>query len=119
MQIPPFEVLFNTPASFTVRLTVPESLVYFKGHFPVQPLLPGVIQVGWTLELARILLCDSIRLKSISLLKFTSPILPADTLQIAVSLSAGHDRLDFTYQVELEDGLHPSSKGRIRCQEET
>ena len=37
----------KTGDSVELKLTVPEDLVYFPGHFAGYPILPGVVQIAW------------------------------------------------------------------------
>ena len=40
-------------AALDCRLRVPYDMSIFRGHFPSAPIVPGVMQVGWAVELAR------------------------------------------------------------------
>lgn len=37
----------------TLELRVPEDLFYFEGHFPKTPILPGITQLHWAIELIK------------------------------------------------------------------
>jgi 3-hydroxymyristoyl/3-hydroxydecanoyl-(acyl carrier protein) dehydratase len=63
----------------------------FAGHFPKQPLLPGVFQ----LEMARLgaewLLGQRLRVREISKAKFLRPIIPAELIRMNLKLSEHED----------------------------
>lgn len=85
-----------------VRLTLamtPE-LSYFEGHFRGCPLLPGVVQVTWAIELGRTHIPFEGRFRALSAVKFTRVIVP-DTI-VTLQLEYSHDRreLDFAYELE-------------------
>jgi len=64
---------------------IKKDFVAFKGHFPGQPLLPGIVQIELALFCIRKFLNDkNINISEISKVKFVKPVLP-DT-QITVSL---------------------------------
>jgi 3-hydroxymyristoyl/3-hydroxydecanoyl-(acyl carrier protein) dehydratase len=41
------------PTGVALQLDVPTDLVWFDGHFPGDPILPGVAQIGWAIAFAR------------------------------------------------------------------
>lgn len=40
-------------ATATYRLRVPPALEHFRGHFPGFPILPGIVQLDWAVQLGR------------------------------------------------------------------
>ena len=42
-----------SPNGVALQLDVPTNLVWFDGHFPDDPILPGVAQIGWAIAFAR------------------------------------------------------------------
>jgi len=64
---------------------IKKDFVAFKGHFPGQPLLPGIVQIEIALFCIRKFLNDkNINISEISKVKFVKPVLP--NTQITVSL---------------------------------
>ena len=100
----------------TLRMRLPAGLFWFQGHFPGQPVLPGVAQLGWVTEaVARI--APGAVLREIEQVKFMRPMVPGDEAQLAVrKVSAGDPaRFAFEYCVLREGALVPASKGRVLC----
>jgi 3-hydroxymyristoyl/3-hydroxydecanoyl-(acyl carrier protein) dehydratase len=59
-------------------------LPYFKGHFPNNPILPGVAIIDASIEtLRRALHLDGLTVTCIKSCKFMSPVLPNCTVEIA------------------------------------
>ena len=90
--------------SFTVEWTVSQSLPYLDGHFPGTPILPAIAIVdASTYILQRALQQPHLKLKSITMAKFLSPIRPGQKLRIAC------DRLvDLGWQLKWAD-----SEGKV------
>ena len=40
------------PARAEFEIAVPDDLFFLQGHFPQQPILPGVVQIHWAIMLA-------------------------------------------------------------------
>lgn len=65
-----------------LRLDVPPQLVCFADHFPGEPLLPGVVQLGWAVQLAQQQFGIGTPLHQVVQLKFQSPIRPGCELAL-------------------------------------
>jgi acyl-coenzyme A synthetase/AMP-(fatty) acid ligase len=91
-------------------LTVPDDLAHLEGHFDAQPMVPGVVQLGWALDAAQELLGRRPRVLGIEALKFPQPLLPGQACRLDVSVSAERDRLRF----HLGDGERVFASGRCR-----
>lgn len=84
-------------------LWVDPQLEYFTGHFPGQPILPGVVQLDWSLKLAAQQWPAAMHETNFSgaqNLKFKSPIVPAELLQLVLSQQQG--KLDFIFSTPTE-----------------
>jgi 3-hydroxymyristoyl/3-hydroxydecanoyl-(acyl carrier protein) dehydratase len=90
-------------------LRAPDSLLYFDGHFPRFPILPGVVQVDWAIRLGRRhLALDASPARAIQV-KFRKPIPPNAELTLTLSLAHDGRRLAFEYR----DAQGIYSSGRI------
>ncbi|WP_296247762.1 AMP-binding protein [Pseudomonas sp. UBA4194] len=92
-----------------LHLHVPHDLAHFSGHFPKAPVLPGVVQVQWALQLARQTLELPPRFAGMEVLKFQQLVRPGDTLQLSLRFDAERSKLYFAFR----SGEAPCSSGRI------
>ncbi|MDH3265491.1 MAG: hypothetical protein OEM25_00875 [Gammaproteobacteria bacterium] len=90
-------------------ITAPDELFFFQGHFPGQPILPGVVQVHWAIELARNYLGLKPTFTGIEALKFHNVIKPRTKLRLTLEKSEQTGKLHFSFVSEM--GMH--SQGRI------
>lgn len=82
-----------------------------RGHFPEQPILPGVAQLQWAIKSARAHFAVRSAFLSAHALKFSGVIVPKAPLhlEIAADPDQGSD-LEFSYRQQ----NHVCSSGRLR-----
>ena len=85
--------------SLTCLLRVPDDLPIFRGHFPAVPIVPGVIQVAWAVELARSRGLANGPLVAISTAKFRRVLRPGMCLTARVGRGAAAGQIQFTYEL--------------------
>ena len=97
-----------------VVLHLDADLFWFQGHFPVQPLLPGVAQLDWVMHYATTLLAPGFRFHSIQNVKFQAPLLPENTVTLSLRWQEEKQILTFSYQRHDGEARHTASSGKIR-----
>ena len=83
-------------------LFLPDSLRWFKGHFPGHPLLPGVVQLHWAISAAREHLGARGAFQGLRALKFMRPLRPGKMLTLSLLPNAG----GFEFRYASEEGRH-------------
>ncbi|WP_428944152.1 hydroxymyristoyl-ACP dehydratase [Pantoea sp. FN060301] len=97
-----------------IALHLNPDLFWFKGHFAVQPLLPGVAQLDWVMHYATGVLVPGWRFHSIQNVKFQAPLLPEMTVTLALNWQEDRQLLAFSYQSHDGEARHTASSGKIR-----
>lgn len=69
-------------ASLDLELDVGADCPWFAGHFPGQPILPGVVQIGWAAHFAGELTKRDTPPTVLDRVKFKRPILPETRLTL-------------------------------------
>ncbi len=96
-----------------LELGLPTDHPAFAGHFPDQPILPGVVQVDWAVRLAAELLGTE-RLAATDLqVKFRRVIQPLKPLSLTLRVDRSKGTLSFEYRCDGEI----ASTGRIKLEE--
>lgn len=93
-------ILRHRPVATGVDLDVflDPALLWFQGHFPHFPLLPGVVQLDWALTLAAEYLGLAARPSSRFQVKYKGAIFPGDTVTLALRHDSAKARLTFEYR---------------------
>ena len=86
--------------TLTCRLLVPYDLAIFRGHFPSTPIVPGVLQVGWAVELARTQGLADGRCRGIITVKFRRIVQPGMCLGARVECGPQDGQLQFKYEMD-------------------
>ena len=93
-----------------LRLTIPHDLVYFRGHFPGAPIVAGVVQIKWAVELAERYLGVGGRFVGMEALKFQQVMTPGVSVTLSLRWAEREGKLHFAYQ---SDAARYGS-GRVR-----
>jgi 3-hydroxymyristoyl/3-hydroxydecanoyl-(acyl carrier protein) dehydratase len=99
------------PKRCELDLVVPPDLIYFTGHFDGFPILPGVVQLHWSLRFARRYLPLGSGTPATIQVKFRKPVRPGARLVLALTQgsTAGGEQIAFEYTWDGE----PCASGRI------
>ena len=97
------------PQQREIVLTLDPDLCWFQGHFAIQPLLPGVAQLDWAVQLAREAFLIPSRFLRMEALKFQRVARPGDTIHLELEWQAERCTLQFRYT-----SVHgPHASGRV------
>ena len=99
----------ETAGEWSLQLAVPPDLAYFSGHFPTAPVLPGVVQVEWALNLGQQLMNLPKKFAGMEVLKFQQLVRPGDEVQLHLRFDPVRNKLYFAYRNETAT----CSSGRI------
>lgn len=106
--LPYHEWTLREPERASVELWIGPDLYHFQGHFPAQPILPGVAQIDWAITLARFAFALPLELKRMETLKFQALIQPGVRLQLDLEWKAERQQLEF--RAHSTAGAHASAR---------
>lgn len=81
-------------------LVVPADLVYFDGHFPGTPVVAGVVQVKWALDLGARYVGAHGACVRLEALKFQQVMVPDLAVKLTLRWSALDRKLHFAFEAE-------------------
>ncbi len=82
---------------YQLTLRVPENLYYLGGHFPGNPVLPGVVQMHWAIHYGRELFPGLEDFMGLETIKFQHIIQPGALLTLELLWQPARGRLQFSY----------------------
>jgi acyl-coenzyme A synthetase/AMP-(fatty) acid ligase/3-hydroxymyristoyl/3-hydroxydecanoyl-(acyl carrier protein) dehydratase len=109
IQEPELINLQQTDEGLQLELIVPLDLAHFTGHFPGTPILPGVVQIDWAINLGQRLMTLPPRFAGMEVLKFQQLVRPGDHLSLTLRFDQVRGKLHFAYR----NGEAACSSGRI------
>ena len=85
------------------ELRVPANLVHFDGHFPGLPILPGVVQIDWAVQLGANQWPEVRAMLAIERLKFMAPVPPGALLHLTLAHDAARRKMRFAFRLGERD----------------
>jgi 3-hydroxymyristoyl/3-hydroxydecanoyl-(acyl carrier protein) dehydratase len=92
-----------------LALRVQPELVYFNGHFPQQPILPGVTQLAWVEHYGRLFFAIGQPFLTMEVIKFKKIIRPDALITMTLEWRADSGKLYF----DLHSATESHSSGRL------
>lgn len=108
--LPSHQILVQQADRLELDLLLDSALAAFDGHFPGNPILPGVSQIDWVMQFGQTLLPAGAKFQRMEQVKFQQVLRPGLRVRLELDWNAGSQRLGFCYRSDL--GLH--SQGRIQ-----
>lgn len=108
LPLPFHDWLQRGAAKAQAELLISPDLYHFQGHFPEQPILPGVVQIDWAITLARSIYTLPPRLVRMEALKFQALIEPGMRLLVDLDWQAERGVLEF--RAHSAAGAHASAR---------
>ena len=89
--------LETSPDKVLIVLHVPNQLTWFKGHFPDQQVLPGVVQIDWAGKFGKVLFAHSGAFVQMTNVKFKTMVMPETTMTLELINDADKGTIKFHF----------------------
>ncbi|MDP2698564.1 AMP-binding protein [Thalassospira sp.] len=105
----PPEIVIQSRDGDRVNLSLHLSadLVYFHGHFPDMPILPGVVQLHWAVHQAATIFDIPVTIGEVAQLKYRKPITPGSNVMLELDCDRKNAKVKFRYY-SVTEGDHSS-----------
>lgn len=81
-----------------LTLEIPVELYFLQGHFPQQPVVPGVVQLYWAEYYLRECFGCTASVRDLEVVKFQQLLLPSQQCQLQLRLDAEKNKVYFEYR---------------------
>jgi hypothetical protein len=78
-------------SQYRLLLDIPVDMAWFRGHFPDNPILPGIVQLHWAVGMSRCLFHYQQLPGEVKRLKFKNIVKPPGILELALGKNGGHE----------------------------
>lgn len=81
------------------QVAVPEESPWFCGHFPQEPILPGIAQLAMVEDLVRLGFSSQYRIQEVEKVRFKKVIHPGDAVRVEV-WTQDEEKALFAFQIQ-------------------
>ncbi len=107
------EIESNTENEIRAVVEIPAASPWFDGHFPGEPVLPGLAQIGMVFDVIKKASEGELRVLSVSRVRFKRIVRPEDRLEvIATPLKKEADA--YTFQIQIQGDQVSSGVVRLK-----
>ncbi|MDD4091277.1 MAG: hypothetical protein PHQ63_01835 [Smithellaceae bacterium] len=102
------DVQWTAPDGIEAKTDVPENSVWFTGHFPGEPILPGIALISTVYEAV---LKDasrrgeSLRISSLKRVRFTGPVRPGEKMALILAREVQNGEILFHFKVTVRGNM--------------
>lgn len=107
------EIESNTENEIRAVIEIPAASPWFDGHFPGEPVLPGLAQISMVYDVIKKASEGELRVSSVNRVRFRRIVRPGDRLDvIAIPLKKEADA--YTFQIQIQGDLVSSGVVRLK-----
>lgn len=102
------EVRQIAPNVLDARVCVPQDSIWFTGHFPGEPILPGIALVHMVYEAIERDAQgrgEAVRLSSLRRIRFTGPVRPGENLLLSLTSEDVNEVRLFNFKIAVEENI--------------